>query len=400
MCAAAGKTAVWPKRRWLENRIRKAFVKILYILPHPDFFNHCNGVAGHIAHANGVLEAFSHMGASVDVVAHAESPLLAHAGCTTHAVSLSGPGFVARQRWSLALLKQCRQLVASGEYDLCYIRYSVGFAQYLPSLKRLLKGVPLIMEVNSFGAQRHSLFGLVERRVFRCADMLIAVSDKLAKTIGDLLRPASAVLVVPNGVSVSRINTATIAKARGAAVRVGYAGILKPQYGLDLLIDGHKKLLADEPTLELHVYGDGPYLQTMKEMAVGIPNIHLHGGIPFADVPAKLAELDILVYTTSGFNAFQSPIKMYEYMGAGAPIVAAETPQTRELVGAEERGLLYPIGDLEAYVRQMKRLLDEPQLGATLATNAHREVLERHTWVKRMDGMLAEAQNRKVLVSK
>jgi len=148
-------------------------MRVLYILPHPEFFFHCNGVAGHIAHANGVLEAFSDICSSVDVVAHTEAPMLAHEGCFIHVVPISGKGIIARQRWSFSLLKQCRILVTEKKYDFCYIRYSVGFVQYLPLLKRILGTVPMVMEVNSFGAQQHTWAKRIEEMLLEMGNRRI-----------------------------------------------------------------------------------------------------------------------------------------------------------------------------------------------------------------------------------
>ncbi|GAI86304.1 unnamed protein product [marine sediment metagenome] len=71
-------------------------------------------------------------------------------------------------------------------------------------------------------------------------------------------------------------------------------------------------------------------------------------------------------------------------MAAKKPIVAAVTPQVKELLGNEERGLLYPIGDADALAKKIMMLIEDRELGKVLAEKAFEEVKKNHTWAKRI----------------
>ncbi len=371
-------------------------MNILYILPHPDFFNHCNGVAGHIAHAAGVIEAFSLLGHKVDILSHADTDILNFTECKINIVK-PRQGYFGRQLWSLSLIKEVQRLIQERTYNLCYSRYSLGFAPYFPLLKRKLIHIPLVLEINSFGTQRHNFLKLLERNAYNCADFHIVISEKLKENIQLLLSVNRSPFVLPNGISKSRINKKGAHSKLTSTHRVGYAGILKPQYGLELLIKGHKSLIQRYPSMELHIYGDGPFLDNLKSMAHGITGIHLHGGIPYSDVPAKLADMDVLVYTTSEINEFQSPIKMFEYMGSLTPIVAAKTQQTRMLIGNDVRGLLFPIGNVKCYVEKVSTLLSNRITASEIAMKAYNEVLNKHIWEKRIAELLDVLESRRLI---
>ena len=78
-----------------------------------------------------------------------------------------------------------------------------------------------------------------------------------------------------------------------------------------------------------------------------------------------------------------SPIKIFEYMAAGRPIIASRIGQVAEILEHERTALLVPPGDSAALTQALLRLKSDPELGIRLAQAAQQEVRTAHTWAAR-----------------
>jgi glycosyltransferase involved in cell wall biosynthesis len=93
------------------------------------------------------------------------------------------------------------------------------------------------------------------------------------------------------------------------------------------------------------------------------------GPVPYAEVPRYLARADAaLLPLAEGAEAreFTSPLKLFDYLAAGAPVVAADFPTIREIVRDGENGLLFQPGDAASLAEVLRRLGAEPELGGRL----------------------------------
>lgn len=75
-----------------------------------------------------------------------------------------------------------------------------------------------------------------------------------------------------------------------------------------------------------------------------------------------------------------SPLKLFEYMACGAPVVASAVGQIAEVVRDGVTGFLCPPGDMDAFEAACDRLLSDPSLRHSVGEAAAREVGERYTW--------------------
>jgi glycosyltransferase involved in cell wall biosynthesis len=104
----------------------------------------------------------------------------------------------------------------------------------------------------------------------------------------------------------------------------------------------------------------------------------------FDEVDALLAAADLLVAPESD----GSPFALLEAMAAGLPVVAADVPQNRWLVGDEVEGLLIPPGDVDALSAAVTRILDQPRLAARLGSAGRERVASEFPLDKMVDGSL------------
>jgi glycosyltransferase involved in cell wall biosynthesis len=116
-----------------------------------------------------------------------------------------------------------------------------------------------------------------------------------------------------------------------------------------------------------------------------IPNAVYHPPVLFIEVPAWYArsDLTLLPYQPNiSTAATMSPIKMFEAMAAGRPIIASDLPTIREVLKHEHSALLVDPRDLEAWAKAIDRLRQDRSLAVKLAVNARSEA-SNYSWLRR-----------------
>lgn len=400
----------------------------LYLIPYPRFSSQHRGVGGHIVHAYSITRALAKAGFATRILTEEEIPLLQGEDGNPELVSvpLAKNDPLRRIMWGRRFLEVVRKELSghpsktsqdhwpTNKPEFVYIRYSVGFMNWLPALKRICGDIPLVLEVNSFGSQRRSWLARVEGRFLRSADLLIAISDVVWQGIHDRWGDALSgkTHVVTNGVDPGRFPTWMEAseRSRGDVIRIGYTGLMETWYDLDLVAEGFLdasrrwsdsdqiKSTQSKPTprLELHFYGDGPYLQTLRQRYKNETHIMFHGAKPYTSMPDVMNHLDLLVNAESAAKAYTSPIKLMEYMASGRPVLSARTPQCEAMLGADdkggERGWIYELGSKDSFTDRLLEWLETPddEIRARVV-KARTFVEEHHTWDQRLAQILALA---------
>ena len=272
--------------------------------------------------------------------------------------------------------------------DLVYERYSL-FSEAAVSV-----GVPCVVEVNApLIDEQRTYRTLVDdhaatvmtRRLLAGADVVACVSEPVAgwaRAHG--ADEASRVVVAPNGVDTRSFSPARIGDGPLQAV---FVGSLKPWPGVDAAIDA----LAGLRGVELSVVGDGPEREALEERARlrGVA-VRWHGAVPHRDVPGVLAGMHVgLAPYPADAGDYFSPLKAYEYLAAGLPVVASATGQLPAIVEDGGTGVLVPPGDVGALTRALVRLRDDRALARALGTAARAQAVERHDWDRTLDAILS-----------
>jgi len=364
---------------------------VLFLLPVPHFFSQCGGIGGHIAHADGILQALLDKGHQVDIVTGEKHAILDKERLSSHIVKRSQVFLWDRILWNDNLLKKITELSTVKSFDFCYCRYSFGFASWVGRLGKVLGGTKLVLEVNSFSSQRKKILSIIEKNAFVKADSLICVSNQIKHDLSNIFGSCieHKTVVVPNGVNIHRFAESTKScRKKKQPTRIGYVGVLKPAYGLETLIDAVRVLPKSQEIASLHIVGEGPYRKALERLADGVPNIKFHGACKFDEVPELLAGMDILVYPTTKANLFQSPIKIFEYMAARKPIVVAETPQTKVILEEGKSALFFPPEDVLCLAEKMLKFIECPEIAMSCAKLAHETVITHHSWEARLDKIL------------
>lgn len=260
--------------------------------------------------------------------------------------------------------------------------------------------VPLLLELNAplaieQAAYRSTELGLLaaaaERYTLSRADAVFAVSAALAEHAVVSGAEPERVHVQPNGVDPELFRPGPSDPAfrarwdlNGGPV-LGFVGGLRPWHGLEALPPLLEALAPRHPGLRLVLAGDGPLaaeLGAAFERRGLAGHVVFTGALPHAEVPCLLRELDVALapYPAHEHAFYFSPLKLFEYMACGIPVVAPELGQIAEVTRSGETALLYPVGDSEALVHACERLIADGGLRRRLGDAAALEVRSRHTW--------------------
>jgi glycosyltransferase involved in cell wall biosynthesis len=130
------------------------------------------------------------------------------------------------------------------------------------------------------------------------------------------------------------------------------------------------------------IVGDGPAVPPLRAQAetLGIADrVRFAGLVAHEAIPAAVAGFDIALQPR--VVAYASPLKLFEYMAAGKPIIAPDQPNIREVLVDGETALLFDARDPATMWLAVRRLLEDHALRARLGAAAREEIVRRdYTW--------------------
>jgi glycosyltransferase involved in cell wall biosynthesis len=215
------------------------------------------------------------------------------------------------------------------------------------------------------------------------ADRFFCVTQDVAQEVTALrVVPGSKVHVVPNG-----IDTARFAPSDGrAGLRVslgippgvpviGTIGRLTEVKCQDVLLRGFARLRTEVPDAHLVVVGDGPLLDTLRQLAA---TLALREAVHFPGYQAQperyLQLMDVFALTSRSEGM---PLAVLEAWAAGVPVVASRVGGLPEMVDEGGTGLLFPAGDDVALADAFLELVREPGRARQMGEAGRRHVRSR-----------------------
>lgn len=339
----------------------------------------------------------------VEVAPDAEARRLGHSVDLAYERSgLAGkPGAeFKRLHHNATLVDTLHEICGVSAPDLIYERYAL-FCNAGAQVARA-RGLPHILEVNApLIDERRRYWGLavpeaahaIERDVLQSADAVLAVSAPVRDYAIAAGAAPERTRVLPNAVDPREFaaEPGAGASVRGAfglgdAPVIGFAGSLKPWHGVDLLLEA-VALLGDR-RLRVLIAGDGPEGAMLRRRAAR-PDlagmVTFAGQVPHARMGAYLAAMDIGVapYRAPGADEggfYFSPLKIFEYLAAGLPVVAPRLGQIAEVIEDGRHGLLHAPDDVPALAAHLASLIRDPALRAGMGRAGAALVGERYTW--------------------
>jgi glycosyltransferase involved in cell wall biosynthesis len=225
-----------------------------------------------------------------------------------------------------------------------------------------------------------------ERRVWRRARGFVATTQGILMTFEQLFGARPRTSVVPNGCDLPR-DRAFTPPAEGR--RIVYAGQLYPWKGVDLLVQAFARVPLAELVIVGGLRGESDF-DRIQDLArsLGLEGrIKFLGSLPQKDVARELARATVVVapFLKSAMTSeHTSPIKAFEAMAAGRPLLISDTAASREIVEDGRTGILVPPGNVEAWANSLDRVLDDRALQMALARAAF-EKASHYSWARRAE---------------
>lgn len=296
--------------------------------------------------------------------------------------------------YSLVAYRRLVKAVKLHQPDCIYERYNL----FLPAgiwLKRRFK-LPFLLEINApIMEERARYDGLAlkglarwsQKFAWQQADKVLPVTRVLADIVADYGVPEANIVVIPNGINLTRFNgdsdLAAAKKALGfeKSLVLGFTGFVRDWHGLDKVV----AMIATDPPeapRQLLVVGDGPARESLEKQAAALgiaDRVRFTGIIERDDVARYVAAFDIALQPA--VVAYASPLKLFEYLAQGKAIVGPDQPNITEILSADHNAVLFDPAAPDGLALAVKRLCEDNVLRAKVAKNAQLSIEEQHlTW--------------------
>lgn len=224
----------------------------------------------------------------------------------------------------------------------------------------------------------------MERTLVHAADAVVVTSDVLADHASDLIHPdppGPPVVVIRNGCEFERFQGAPRSQSASRAASgpcIGYVGAVSGWFDGDLVA----QVAAMRPTWHFEIHG--ATVGADLGLARSRPNVQFMGEIPYAAVPSVLGRMDVSIipFRHLPLTAATNPVKLYEYLAAGRPVVSTTLPELLGLEGVD----VFCADTPEAFVAQLERALavaDDPA-----RVRVRQAWAQTHDWSSRVDALL------------
>lgn len=176
----------------------------------------------------------------------------------------------------------------------------------------------------------------------------------------------------------------------------GYFGHLYAGRGIEII----EAMAAARPSCLFLVFGGSE--SSVANRRINAPsNLRYMGHVPHPVSQSTQAAVDVLLmpYQQSvsigirGHDTarWMSPMKMFEYMAAGVPIISSDLPVLREVLSSGYNALLVPPDNVSAWLEALDTLSKNKNFASFLGINAHNDYKAKYTWHSRARSILSSA---------
>ncbi len=308
----------------------------------------------------------------------------------------------AAQRSDAAVAPVLAALADAGSLDLVYERYSLWGRT--ATAWAAANDIPSVLEVNAALVDEQAAHRVLVDRAgaeavadaaLSAAKVVACVSEPVAAWARSRSRRPERVAVVANGVDPDRVRPAErpVTPAHAVPFTVGFVGTLKPWHGVETLLDALALLHRAQPgAYRLLLVGDGPQAAALAAHAeaAGIEAlVERTGSVDPVEVAPLLHRMDLAVAPYPGTAGYFSPLKVYEYLAAGLPVVASDVGQLPELLDHGRLGVLVEPGRADALASAITDLRADEARRRFLRRATREATVELHGWERVVDRILS-----------
>lgn len=280
---------------------------------------------------------------------------------------------------------------------LIYARH--GLASIPSIILSKIRRIPVILEINGilsyeFGRYENNtvqtkICYLIDKTGINHATSLIIVTEGLNDEIAKFSKnKRENVHVINNGVNIHLFSQKEIKQSRKSLgldndyIYVLFIGTLAPWQGIEFLIESAATIIGRYPKTKFLIVGDGNLKQQLinltKKCKVN-DNFIFTGKVPYEQVPLYISATDICVTYKKPIKAGYSPLKIYEYMACGKPVIASRV-NGFEFVENEKVGLLAEPENPSALAKAIITLIDDDEQRVNCGKLGRNLAMEKYSW--------------------
>ncbi len=200
------------------------------------------------------------------------------------------------------------------------------------------------------------------------------------------------IIVLPSGSSIDKKFEFSYNKK---FFRIGYFGSLFQSRGLNLI----KNLAKIDRQNEYYLYGDLNKMSGSKNK-IYEKNMHIHGYIPYKDIPKELDKMDILLMpyvsaiTVAGdigdITKFTSPLKLFDYLSVGKIIICSDFEVLKEIIKDRKNAIFIKnYKNVFSWKKEIQKLKNQPNKQLIISKNNY-SLSKKYSLVHRAKKILAE----------
>lgn len=299
--------------------------------------------------------------------------------------------------YNLVSYRKAKHIVREFRPDFIYERYAI-FAIVGAMLSKKAS-IPLVLEINYTSMsplvrERSRLMSPFAKRVdawlFKRASCLSVVSSYLRDhLVADYGIPEEKIIVVPNAADPEKFtplpSDQVLAEKLGLREKtvIGFVGGFYPWHGVSLLLDAFVKIAESSPKAALLLIGDGPERDNIerkvRELSLS-DRVIFTGSIPHKELPSYISLFDVGVMPDS--NEYGSPMKIFEYMALGKPVVVPDYGPLEDVVVSGEQGVIFERKNVHSLSDALCQIMNNTGLRDSMAKNARNAIESKHNWLR------------------
>ncbi len=177
---------------------------------------------------------------------------------------------------------------------------------------------------------------------------------------------------------------------------VVFLGTFRPWHGAVDMVRAGALLLASGYDYSFVLIGDGPERPQAERLAAAWPDhFRFTGAMPYEHLPAELqrASVGVAPFTTTPHAAlraagfFWSPIKIFEYMASGLPVVTTDLHPLNTMIREGSEGALFRENDVSDLAAAIARVLAKPADTRAMGQRARARVVAYYSWQRHCEAL-------------
>ncbi|WFE74185.1 glycosyltransferase family 4 protein [Roseinatronobacter sp. S2] len=231
--------------------------------------------------------------------------------------------------------------------------------------------------------------------------LIVVITEALRQqVIADLDCDPNSVIVAPDGADPIPNNTLpALPPVAAGRIRAGFLGHLYQGKGMEVI----SAIAPLCPWADFEIVGGTEADIAYWTAQIGnLPNLRFRGHVPHSQTAAYLKSFDVALLPNQDFvgtaeskthniSQWTSPLKAFEYMAAGLPIVASDQPNLREVLHHDVNALLCKPDDIDGWCKALMRLRDDRDLRERLGQKGGQLFADHYSWearARRLKGVI------------